>query len=85
MSTPDITKAQAVAIVQALIALVVAFGLDVSPEARDAIVQLATVLAAVLPLADAGVRRKRAEVVRAEVEAMGSSPLELEGSEEGVA
>lgn len=85
MRTPDITPAQIVAIVQAILALGVAYGMDVPPEARDAIVQLATVLAAVLPLGDAAIRRKRAEVVRAEVDAYGAAAhFAPEGNEAGV-
>jgi hypothetical protein len=67
MRTPDITPAQIVAIVQAVLALAVAYGLSVPPDARDAIIQLATVLAAVLPIGDAAVRRGRARVVEARV------------------
>jgi multisubunit Na+/H+ antiporter MnhB subunit len=58
-ATPDITKAQLVAVAQAIIGLAVAFGLDVSPHTRDAIIQLCTVIALVLPIADAVIRHGR--------------------------
>lgn len=82
MRTPDITPAQLVALVQAVVAIAVAYGAPVPPEARDAIVQLATVLAAVLPLGDAAIRRGRARVVEAEVQAYGwDSSVVHEGAE----
>lgn len=84
MSTPDITRAQVVAIVQAALAIAVAYGFDIPPDARDALVQLATVLAAVLPLGDAVVRRGRARVVEREVEAWGLGLDAVEGAEGGV-
>lgn len=62
METPDITRAQILAIVQALIALVAAFGLNVSETQSTAIIQLATALAVVIPLADAAIRHGRARI-----------------------
>lgn len=59
LATPDITKAQAVALVQAVLALTVAFGADVTQAQQDAILQLSVVLAAVLPLSDAVIRNGR--------------------------
>jgi hypothetical protein len=56
---PDITPAQIVAIVQAVVALCVAFGLDLSPEQSRAILDVSMVIAGVLPLADAGIRAGR--------------------------
>lgn len=59
-ATPDITKAQVLAVLQAIIGLLVAFGIDVDQELQDAIVQLVTAVAVVLPLADALIRNGRA-------------------------
>jgi hypothetical protein len=61
MKTPDITKAQLLAVVQAVIGLVVAFGAPISDEQTQAIIQLCTALAVTLPLADAHVRNGRAQ------------------------
>lgn len=60
LSTPDITTAQIVALVQAVIGLVVAFGFGVSDDLQDAIVQLCTAVVVFLPLADSVVRNGRA-------------------------
>ena len=62
METPDVTRAQILAIVQALIAVAAAFGVPMSTEQSAAIIQLATVLAVVLPLADAAIRHGRAKI-----------------------
>lgn len=60
LDTPDVTPAQIIAIVQAVVALVVAFGVGVSDELQSAIVQLSTALVVFLPLADAHLRNGRA-------------------------
>lgn len=60
MKTPDLTTVQIIAIVQAAVGLLVAFGAPVSPQQSDAIIQLCTALAVALPLADAHVRNGRA-------------------------
>lgn len=60
LNTPDITTAQIVTIVQAVIGLIVAFGAPVTDEQSAAIVQLVTAVAVVLPLADAIIRNGRA-------------------------
>ena len=60
LKTPDITSAQIVGIVGALIAVAAAFGLDLNADQRDSILQLATVLSAVLFAGDAVIRHGRA-------------------------
>jgi hypothetical protein len=60
LKTPDVTTAQVVTLIQAVIGLVIAFGFPVSDDQRDAIVQLVTAVAVVLPLADAIIRNGRA-------------------------
>ena len=67
METPDITKAQVIALVQAVIALVVAFGIDLTDEQTTAIIGLAGALAIVLPLADAIIRNGRSRIYAAHV------------------
>lgn len=68
-SMPDITKAQVLAIMQALVGLAAAFGLDVSPATQDAIVQVVTALAVVIPAADALIRHGRSKVAAEHVRA----------------
>lgn len=60
MSTPSLTPAMIVAIVESVLAAVVAFGLDLTEAQSGALIGLAGVLAAVLIGADAGIRRERA-------------------------
>lgn len=67
METPDITKAQVIALVQAVLALVVAFGIDLTDDQTTAIIGLAGALAVVLPLADAIIRNGRSRVYAAHV------------------
>ena len=62
MTTPDITPAWILAVAQAVLAVAVAFGLDMSAEQRDAILDLAKVLAVMLPASDAAVRVARSRV-----------------------
>ena len=62
MKTPDITAAQVVAIVQAILGVAAAFALPISDAQSAALVALVGVVAAVLIPADAAIRRKRAEV-----------------------
>lgn len=69
MNTPDITAAQIVAIIQACVAFIVAFGAPLTTVQQEAIIQLATVLAAALPLSDAAIRRGRARVAEAVIRA----------------
>lgn len=67
METPDITKAQVIAIVQAVLALVVAFGVHLSDKQQTAIIALAGAVAVVLPVADAIIRNGRSRVYAAHV------------------
>lgn len=69
METPDITKAQVVAVAQALLAVLVAFGVDLSDRQEAALLGLAGALAVVLPLADAIIRNGRSRVYAAHVAA----------------
>lgn len=71
MQTPDITKAQVLALMQAVIALVVAFGVDLSTEQQTAILGLAGAVAVVLPIADAIIRNGRSRIVAESIRAMG--------------
>jgi hypothetical protein len=66
MQMPDITKAQVVAIVGAIFGLLAAFGLPVGQDVQDAIVQVVTALAVVIPAADAFIRNGRSKVAAVE-------------------
>lgn len=68
MNTPDITTAQIVGVVGAIVGLLIAYGVHVSTGQQHAIVQLVTVLPAVLFAADAWIRGKRTQVARAQLE-----------------
>lgn len=57
---PKVSAAIYVTLAQAVIGLVVAFGVDVSEDLESAIVQLITVLAVAIPAWDAYVRANRA-------------------------
>ena len=63
---PDITAAQVVGLVGAVVAIAVSFGVNISKEQQEAIMALAAAVAAILFAADAHVRthRVRAEAVR---------------------
>src|SRR5262245_29751860 len=60
MKLPDTTKIQIVALLQAGLAVAIAFGAPISPEQSVALVALAGVLGTVLITADAAIRRERA-------------------------
>ena len=60
-STPDITPAQALAVVGAVIGVLVAAGLPLSQALQDSIIQLVTVIAPILLISDAVVRHGRAK------------------------
>lgn len=64
---PDITKVQILAVVQWIAGFAAAFGLELSEEAQDAIVQVCTAGLIVLPLADAWLRSRRATAFAAVV------------------
>jgi hypothetical protein len=60
LAAPDHTRIQIAAVVQAVIAVAVAFGVDISDEQSVALIALAGVLGTVLIGADAAIRRERA-------------------------
>ncbi len=59
-SLPDATRVQMVALVQAVIAVVVAFGVPISDQQSVALIALAGVIGTVLIGSDAAIRRERA-------------------------
>jgi drug/metabolite transporter (DMT)-like permease len=61
MTTPDITRAQVVAIAQAVIGVLVAFGAPISEEQSVALLALVAVLGGVLVHADGRIRKARNE------------------------
>lgn len=63
LKTPDITLAQIIAVLGAAFALTAAFGLDISQDKRDGIVQLVTVLAPIVVAADAFIRHGRSRAL----------------------
>ena len=62
MKTPDITKVQVVAVVQAVIALALALGLNIDPGLQASIIGAATALSGFLVASDAVIRNGRARV-----------------------
>lgn len=74
MKTPDITPAQIVATVLAVLGLLAGFGLDVSKQTQDAIVQVITVGFPIFLAADAFIRHGRAKVAAAQVVAAAQKP-----------
>ena len=58
--TPDITPAQVVAVVGAVIGTLVAFGVNISQQQTDAVIQLVTVVSSLLLVSDAVIRHGRA-------------------------
>lgn len=65
MKSPDITLAQILTVVGSALALGAAFGLDLSQEKQDAILQFVTVFAPVALVADAYIRNGRSRVAAA--------------------
>lgn len=65
---PDITKADLVAIIQAVVALLVSFGLDLTEVQQASIITLSAAIAVVLPLADAKRRNKRVDLAIKQME-----------------
>lgn len=63
MDTPNITKAQIVAVLGAVFGMAAAFGLPVGAETQSAITNLVTVLAPVLIAADAAIRHGRSRAL----------------------
>ena len=58
--TPDVTPAQLVAVVGAIVAAGAAFGLDLTQQQQDSLMQLVAVVAALLLGGDAVIRHGRA-------------------------
>ena len=63
---PNVTPAQVVSVVGAIIAMIVAFGIPISQNERDAVINLATVFFPVLLGADALIRHGRSRALIAE-------------------
>lgn len=61
--TPDVTKADIIALVQAVLALLIAFGLDLTDVQVASIIGLSAVLAGAIPIADAHRRAGRVPLV----------------------
>lgn len=58
--TPDVTPVQAVAVVGAILAVAASFGFDLTQQQQDSIMQLVSIVAAVLLAGDAVIRHGRA-------------------------
>jgi hypothetical protein len=69
LTTPDVTKVQALAIGQAAIAVLVVLGFNLDDDVKNAIITLSIALAAALPVSDAVVRQARAKNARGIAEA----------------
>ncbi|WP_217923766.1 hypothetical protein [Miltoncostaea oceani] len=83
LKTPDITPAQVVAVVGAILGVLLAAGLDISDDLRDAIILLVTVLAPTVIGGDAVIRNGRAKAaaaaaapVNVEIDGIPSDPHE---------
>ena len=63
MNTPSITAAQVVALVSAVVGLIVAFGVHLSKDERDGIIQVVTVGFPVFLGADALIRHGRSRAL----------------------
>jgi hypothetical protein len=60
LKTPDITPAQIIAVVGAVVGVLVAGGLPMSQDLQDAIIRLVTVVAPILIIGDSVIRHGRA-------------------------
>jgi hypothetical protein len=58
--TPDLTPAQIIGLIGAVLAVAVSFGVNISKEQQEAILALATLVAGILFAADAHLRSNRA-------------------------
>lgn len=74
MQTPDFTRAQLVAIVQAVIAVAVAFSVNLSSGQQYALVGLAAVIAGILIPSDVKLRGNRASNADKIAEAKAAAP-----------
>jgi hypothetical protein len=59
-ATPDVSRAQALAVGQAAVALAVVLGFDISDDVQNAIIALSIALGVALPASDAYIRKSRA-------------------------
>jgi hypothetical protein len=59
METPDVTKAQVIALVQAAIAVALAFGVNLSAAEQTKLLTVSGVIASVIVAADVAIRRGR--------------------------
>jgi hypothetical protein len=78
MKMPDITLAQVVTLVGAVIALAVAFGVDITNDQKVAVVGLVTILGSVFLHSDAKIRNGRAEVAKAAILSDAATSAELD-------
>jgi len=62
MQTPDFTRAQVVAVIGAVLAVAVSFGLHISHQQQYAILGLSGLIGTVLVWADVRIRKHRAEL-----------------------
>jgi hypothetical protein len=62
MHMPDITKVQIVAVVQAVIALALALGLDINDATQTSIIALAGAVSSALVIADSIIRNGRSKI-----------------------
>lgn len=68
LATPDVTPAQIIALIKAVLLLAASFGFALSDDQTEAILSLAAlVVPAVLILADAMIRRGRAAAVATKI------------------
>ena len=85
LKTPDITVAQAIAVVGAIMATCVALGLPLSAKAQTSIINLVTVLAPIVIVADAGIRHGRSRAMglppRPPMESEVSQPVDPDDTE----
>lgn len=65
LKTPDVTPAQILAVVQAVLGLVVSFGFDLSTAQQAAVISFCTAALVFLPLADSIIRHGRSNAVAA--------------------
>jgi hypothetical protein len=63
MQMPNITPAQIIAVVGAILAVAISAGLDISKDLQDSILQLTTVLSGLLLGADAVIRHGRSRAL----------------------
>lgn len=67
MKRPDITPAQIVALVQAVISVLVSFSVPISDVQSAGLLALTTIVASVLIVGDAAIRRGRAKILETKI------------------